>query len=127
MAIPAIGALYCALDKNCESVTETFIGMMAEQRRQAQEEHDAIFAAIQNTQKGEKKAQPKPQQGSRAATGAPMPPDDEDEKKATKHGEQRKAEAQYDSHRSVGDSNRVVREGQKYLDQKNRKLYLCKR
>ncbi|MBF0804060.1 hemagglutinin repeat-containing protein [Neisseria sp. 19428wB4_WF04] len=81
VAIPAIAALYCALDKNCESVTEAFTGKMAEQRRQAQEEREAIFAAIQNEQKGEKKAQPKlQQQVSQAATGAPMPPDDEDEK-----------------------------------------------
>ncbi|RPD82971.1 hypothetical protein EGK75_13950, partial [Neisseria weixii] len=39
------------------------------------------FAPIQNAQKGDKKAQPKQlQQGSGAAAGAPMPPDDEDEK-----------------------------------------------
>ncbi|RPD82998.1 hypothetical protein EGK75_13805, partial [Neisseria weixii] len=44
----------------------------------------ALFAPIQNAQKGDKKAQPKQlQQGSGAAAGAPMPPDDEDENKNT--------------------------------------------
>lgn len=36
--------------------------------------------------------------------------------KPTNHAQQRKEEAKNDSHRSVGDSNRVVREGKQYLD-----------
>ncbi|WP_118779385.1 polymorphic toxin MafB class 1 [Neisseria lactamica] len=36
--------------------------------------------------------------------------------KPTNHAQQRKEEAKNNSHRSVGDSNRVVREGKQYLD-----------
>ncbi|PJO76996.1 hypothetical protein GJV52_12655 [Neisseria brasiliensis] len=73
-----IAALGCLFDKNCGSVLDKVAETLAEQRKQAQAEQEAIFAAIQNAQKGDKKAQPKPQQQvSQAATGAPMPPDDE--------------------------------------------------
>ena len=76
-----IAALGCLFDKNCGSVLDKVAETLAEQSRQAQAEREAIFAAIQNEQKGDKKAETKPQQqGSQAATGAPMPPDDEDEK-----------------------------------------------
>ena len=54
---------------------------------------------------------------SSSAAGGAMPPDDGDKnKKSTEHAKQRKEEAKTDAHRSVGDSNRVVREGKKYLD-----------
>lgn len=58
----------------------------------------------------------------RGGEGAsPTPPDpDQDpkdkDKKITKHGQQRLDEAKYDPHRNVGDINRVIREGKKYLD-----------
>lgn len=54
-------------------------------------------------------------------SASPTPPDpDQDpkdkDKKITKHGQQRLDEAKYDPHRNVGDVNRVIREGKKYLD-----------
>ncbi|WP_212749177.1 FG-GAP-like repeat-containing protein [Chitinivorax sp. B] len=49
-----------------------------------------------------------------AGSGAPEP--DDDKPGRTKHGQQRAEEAKTDSHRSVGDSNRVVREGRKFID-----------
>lgn len=54
LAVPLFGALYCALDKTCESVTETFIGMLAEQHREAEKEREAIFAAMSGKDGGKK-------------------------------------------------------------------------
>ena len=80
IAVPLLGALYCAMDKNCASVTDTFTGMLAEQSRQAQEEREKLFPLLSTQKDGEKKTQPQ-QTVSQSATGAPMPPDDEDEAK----------------------------------------------
>lgn len=68
------------MDKSCASVTDTFSVMLAEQSRQAQEEREKLFPLLSTRKDGEKKAQPQ-QTGGQAETGAPMPPDDEDENK----------------------------------------------
>ncbi|WP_274570737.1 hypothetical protein [Neisseria leonii] len=55
----AIAGLGCLFDKNCGCVLDRVAETLAEQRRQAQEEQDAIFSAIQSAQNGKGKAQPK--------------------------------------------------------------------
>ena len=55
--------------------------------------------------------------GGESASPTPPDPDkDSKDKKITKHGQQRLDEAKYEPHRNVGDVNRVIREGKKYLD-----------
>ncbi|WP_036494179.1 hypothetical protein [Neisseria weaveri] len=78
VVVPLFGALYCALDKHCGSVTDTFTGMMSEQIKSAQEEREKLFPILNDGKGGEKKAQVQKHPVSRSATGAPMPPDDED-------------------------------------------------
>ena len=57
--------------------------------------------------------------GTAAAAGgaATPPPDDEDRNRGrTEHGQERADQAKYDSKRSVGDANKVVRDGQRFID-----------
>jgi RHS repeat-associated protein len=54
-----------------------------------------------------------------AAGGAAPPPgdgDDEKQQKQRDHGKQRANDAKTDSSRSVGDANRIIRDGKKYMD-----------
>ncbi|WP_308905894.1 VENN motif pre-toxin domain-containing protein, partial [Neisseria weaveri] len=78
VVVPLFGALYCALDKHCGSVTDTFTGMMSEQIKSAQEEREKLFPILNDGKGGGEKAQVPKHPVSRSATGAPMPPDDED-------------------------------------------------
>ncbi|VEJ49049.1 VENN motif pre-toxin domain-containing protein [Neisseria weaveri] len=80
VVVPLFGALYCALDKHCGSVTDTFTGMMSEQIKSAQEEREKLFPILNDGKGGGEKAQVPKHPVSRSATGAPMPPDDEDDK-----------------------------------------------
>ncbi|HFC8519085.1 TPA: hypothetical protein ACFP41_001983 [Neisseria weaveri] len=82
VVVPLFGALYCALDKHCGSVTDTFTGMMSEQIKSAQEEREKLFPILNDGKGGGEKAQVPKHPVSRSATGAPMPPDDEDGKQS---------------------------------------------
>ena len=89
--------LFCQFDSGCESSLAAMNGVWNEHMGNNESE----VAAIQTTQ---------------TSTGLPMPDPDDENKKPTEHAKQRREEAKTDAHRSVGDSNRIVREGRKFLD-----------
>ncbi len=89
--------LFCQFDSGCESSLAAMNGVWNEHMGNNESE----VAAIQTTQ---------------TSTGLPMPDPDDENKKPIEHAKQRREEAKTDAHRSVGDSNRIVREGRKFLD-----------
>ena len=48
--------------------------------------------------------------------GASIPPDDDEGRSRTEHARKRADEAKTNPNRQVGDANRVIREGRRFLD-----------
>ncbi len=81
------------------------------------------FNGIFNSASGDDGDKEKEKAGAEAALGAnstspqtPPPDDDDGSNGRTDHGEKRASEAKTDPNRSVGDANRVIRDGRKLVD-----------
>lgn len=76
LGVPAIAAIYCAVDKSCASATDAFKDILSEQMSESQQQRDKLFS---DTFKGNNDNATTSTEGG-TSTATPPPPDDNEDK-----------------------------------------------
>ncbi|MFD1246095.1 VENN motif pre-toxin domain-containing protein [Paralysiella testudinis] len=85
VGVPAIAAIYCAVDKSCASATDAFKDILAEQMAETQRERDAIFADTLKDKGNKDKGTVSTEGGTSTATPSPPPEDDQQDHSSIDH------------------------------------------